>query len=73
VSRFAEAVKPADPCRSGPLGRQASIAVAGGLDPKPQWWECSYLLHCYGDITATDAQSVPLSNGWEVRNWETGT
>jgi hypothetical protein len=31
------------------------------------------MLHSHGNITATATQSVPSSNGWKVKNWETGT
>ena len=31
------------------------------------------MTYSHENITATATQSVPSSNGWEVKNWETGT
>ena len=47
------------------------IGQSGALATRPRWmWVMTY---SHENITATAAQSVPSSNGWEVKNWETGT
>jgi len=54
--------------KSDSLERIPGPGAAGRLNPKMQCGECKYLLHCHGDITATDAQQFhPVTAGRSPR------
>ena len=53
------------------------LQLEGGVSGNPARWQHAHadmsVTNSHENITATAAQSVPSSNGWEVKNWETGT
>jgi hypothetical protein len=63
-----------DSGRSRPLGAYAGLAVAGRLIgagfPRTVGEPSREAALYVRNITATATQSVPSSNGWEVKNWD---
>ena len=50
------------------------LQLEGGVSGNPARWQHAHadmsVTNSHENITATAAQSVPSSNGWEVKNWE---